>query len=184
MNINLIFTSVVAVDHLDLDNSILEKYCRSNIQEFGQSIFLDLKAKELQPLLEKINEKVNYLHNELGFSDKLQQQIYQGWANLNNSEPIDGVHCHPGAFFNAVYYVTAPKDSAELVLLSPVQEIDHVIFQNMVEEYNAFNSAFQVIKPEAGMLVVMPGWIKHYVRQHKSTEDRISMAFDSAMIEK
>ncbi len=184
MNINLIFTSVVAIDYLDLDNAVLEKYCRDNIQDFSQSIFLDLNSKELQPLVKQIQEKLDYLHNELGFSKKLKQQIHQGWANLNNSEPINGVHCHPSAFFNAVYYVTAPKDSAELVLLSPVQEIDHVISQNIVGEYNAFSSSFQVIKPEAGMLVIMPGWIKHYVRQHKSSQDRISMAFDSAMIEK
>jgi uncharacterized protein (TIGR02466 family) len=178
------FTSVVAIDHLDLDNSILEKYCRNNIRDFGQSIFLDLSAEELQPLLKKIDDKLNYLHNELGFADNLKQQIHQGWANLNNSEPINGVHCHPSAFFNAVYYVTAPKDGAELVLLSPVQELDHVISQKMVKDYNPFNSAFQIIKPEPGMLVVMPGWIKHYVRQHKCSEDRISMAFDSAMLEK
>jgi uncharacterized protein (TIGR02466 family) len=184
MDIKLLFTSIVAIEKLNLDNSILEKYCRDNIQEFSQSIFLDLSAKEILPLVDQVQEKINYLHNELGFAKDLKQQIHQGWANLNNSEPINSVHCHPSSFFNAVYYVTAPKDGAELVLLSPVQEIDHVIYQRMVNEYNAFSSAFQVIKPEPGMLVIMPGWIKHYVRQHKSSEDRISMAFDSAMIEK
>ena len=184
MDIKLIFTSVIAIERLNLDNSILENYCRKNIQDFSQSIFLDLNSIEIKPLVDQIEEKLNYLHNELGFSKNLKQQVHQGWTNLNNSEPINSVHCHPSAFFNAVYYVTAPKDSAELVLLTPVQELDHVIFPPMVAEYNAFSSAFQVIKPEPGMLVIMPGWIKHYVRQHKSEQDRISMAFDSAMIEK
>ena len=182
MNIKLIFTTVVSIDHLDLDNSILETYCRNNVQDFSQSIFLNLNAQELKPLVEQVTQRINALHKELGFADNLKQEIHQGWANLNNSDPINSVHCHPSAFFNAVYYVTAPPDGAELVLLSPVQEIDHVIFQGMVKDYNAFSSAFQVIKPEAGMLVIMPGWIKHYVRQHKSSKDRISMAFDSAMV--
>jgi len=184
MDIKLIFTSVIAIEKLNLDNAVLEKFCRKNIQDFGQSIFLDLTAIEIKPLLDLVQEKINYLHNELGFSKDLKQQIHQGWANLNNSEPINGVHCHPGSFFNAVYYVSAPKDGAELVLLSPVQELDHVFSQSTVAEYNPFNSAFQIIKPESGMLVIMPGWIKHYVRQHKSSEDRISMAFDSVMTSK
>ena len=144
--------------------------------------FFNLNDKELQPLLTEIRYKVNHLHKELGFADDLHQELTQGWANINNSEGVDFPHSHPGAFFNAIYYVRAPQDSAELMLMSPVPALDHLMHKRTVQHWNTFNSTWQMIKPEEGMLVIMPSWIKHYVKKHSSNEDRISMAFDTIML--
>ena len=190
MDVKPIFTTVIAFDKLDLDNAVLEKYCRNQISTFekdkdssiSQSTFFDLTDKELQPLLDEIRYKVNHLHKELGFADDLHQELTQGWANINNSEGVDMPHSHPGAFFNAIYYVRAPQDSAELMLMSPVPALDHLMHKRTVQHWNTFNSTWQMIKPEEGMLVIMPSWIKHYVKKHSSSQDRISMAFDTVML--
>ena len=192
MEIKPIFSSVIAIDNIAVDNAVLEDYCRRRIKEFekeknshvSQSSFLDLQDLELQPLLDIVNQKVNVLHKELGFVDNHYQQVVRGWANINNSDGVDFLHSHPGAFFNAIYYVKADTESAGLMLLSPVPNLDHLIQKELIQHWNAFNSTWQMIKPYTGMLVIMPAWLKHYVRQHSANTDRISMAFDSVMLKK
>ena len=82
MDFKPIFTTIIAFDKLDLDNTVLEKYCRNQISTFekdkdssiSQSTFFNLNDKELQPLLTEIKYKVNYMHKELGFADDLHQE--------------------------------------------------------------------------------------------------------------
>jgi uncharacterized protein (TIGR02466 family) len=192
MEIKPIFSSVIAIDNIQVDNTVLENYCRQQISQFeqeknttiSQSTFLNLQDIELQPLLDIVSTKINMLHKDLGFVDNHRQQIIRGWANINNSEGVDFLHSHPGAFFNAIYYVKADDESAGLMLLSPIPNLDHLIQKELIQHWNAFNSTWQMIKPYTGMLVIMPAWLKHYVKKHDSTTDRISMAFDSVMVKK
>ena len=83
MEIKPIFSSVIAIDNIVVDNVILEDYCRRRISEFekeknlhvSQSSFLNLQDSELQPLLDIVDQRVNVLHKELGFVDNHYQQI-------------------------------------------------------------------------------------------------------------
>jgi uncharacterized protein (TIGR02466 family) len=192
MEIKPIFTTVIAIDQLQLDNVALENYCRQKVGEFenqqhektSQSTFIDQHDPELQPLLNLIKDRVNQLHIELGFTDQAYQKVTNIWANINNSEPIDELHSHPGVFFNAIYYVSAPPGSSSLMMLTPNPMLDHIVHSKTVQHWNAFNSSWQEIKPETGMLVIMPAWIKHYVRKHTMEADRISIVFDSVMLPK
>ena len=192
MEIKPIFTTVIATDYLQLDNVALENYCRRQVSNFSQrkneeltqSSFINDSDSDIQPLLDIIRDRVNRLHNELGFTDKAYQKITNIWTNINNAEPIDKLHSHPGAFFNIIYYVSAPLGSSSLMLLTPNPMLDHVVQSSTVKHWNAFNSSWQEIKPETGMLVIMPAWIKHYVRKHTMEVDRISIVFDSVMLPK
>jgi uncharacterized protein (TIGR02466 family) len=192
MEIKPIFTTIIATDQLQLDNVALEKYCRQKVDDFSknkneeltQSSFIDHNDSDIQPLLNAIKDRVNQLHNELGFTDKAYQKITNIWTNINNAEAIDELHSHPGAFFNIIYYVSAPPGSSSLMLLTPNPTLDHVVKSATVKHWNAFNASWQEIKPETGMLVIMPAWIKHYVRKHTMEADRISIVFDSIMLPK
>ena len=192
MEIKPIFTTVIAIDQLELDNLSLVRYCQNKVSEFSknknkeltQSSFISHNDIDIQPLLDIVRERVNRLHVELGFTDKAYQTITNIWTNINNSQPIDELHSHPGAFFNIVYYVSAPPGTSSLILLTPNPMLDHAIQSNTVQHWNSFNSSWQEIKPETGMLVIMPAWIKHYVRKHTMEADRISIVFDSIMLPK
>ena len=192
MEIKPIFATVIATDQLQLDNVALEHYCRRKVSEFSQrkneeltqSSFIDDSDSDIQPLLAIIRDRINQLHNELGFTNKAYQKVSNIWTNINNSQPIDELHSHPGVFFNAIYYVSAPPGSSSLMMLTPNPMLDHVIHSNTVQHWNSFNSSWQEIRPETGMLVIMPAWIKHYVRKHTMEADRISIVFDSVMLPK
>ena len=183
MNINPMFASMVATVDISIDNDVLENYCRKQFtSKNSQSSWLDLTTPELSEILLEVTNKVNWLHTELGFSDQWHQKIDKCWANINNSENISHPHCHVGMFFNAIYYVKAEKDNSELMFLSPVPELDHVIDKNTIKTFTPFNSTGNFIRPHTGLLVIIPGWLKHYVKQDNSPADRISIAFDSIMV--
>jgi uncharacterized protein (TIGR02466 family) len=192
MEIKPIFATVIAIDQLQLDNIALENYCRRQVSNFSQrkskeltqSSFINNSDNDIQPLFNTVKDRVNQLHTELGFTDNAYQEITNIWTNINNSQPIDELHSHPGVFFNAIYYVSAPAGSSSLMLLTPNPMLDHVIHSNTVQHWNSFNSSWQEIKPETGMLVIMPAWIKHHVRKHSMEADRISIVFDSIMLPK
>jgi uncharacterized protein (TIGR02466 family) len=183
MNINPMFASMVATTDISVNNARLENYCYSQfIDKNGQSNWLDLTSTDLSEILLEVTTKLNWLHTELGFSDQYYQKIDKCWANINNSENTSHPHCHVGMFFNAIYYIKAEQDNSELVLLSPVPELDHVIDKNTIKTFTPFNATGNFIKPHTGLLVIIPGWLKHYVKQDTSSIDRISIVFDSIMI--
>ena len=177
------FASMVATTDISVNNARLENYCYSQfIDKNGQSNWLDLTSTDLSEILLEVTTKLNWLHTELGFSDQYYQKIDKCWANINNSENTSHPHCHVGMFFNAIYYIKAEQDNSELVLLSPVPELDHVIDKNTIKTFTPFNATGNFIKPHTGLLVIIPGWLKHYVKQDTSSIDRISIVFDSIMI--
>jgi uncharacterized protein (TIGR02466 family) len=187
MDIQHIFTTPIGVDFLSVDNQALESFCRKTIANVvghpNQSGPLDLTTVELQPLLAEIQNRLDIMHLELGFKPGTKFKIAKGWANINNSNPIDLPHCHPGSVFSAVYYVKGSGTPANgnIVLLSP---LDTVIQYAIPEEHKDFNNLFNswhcTIPPETGKLIIFPSWIMHTVSANKLPQsDRISIAIDA-----
>ena len=143
MKIEHIFTTPVVVDSLDLDNSVLEQFCRDIINKAvghpGQSGPLSLSTPELQPLIKEIQIRLDELHTELGFKPGTAFKIIKAWANINNSKPVDLPHCHPNSVFSIVYYVKGAgvPENGNIVLLSP---LDTVIQYAIPEEHKDFNN--------------------------------------------
>ena len=47
-----------------------------------------------------------------------------------------------------------------------------------LESYNGFTKQKHVIEPEAGMLLLFPGWVKHAVQGNRTNRDRVSISFN------
>lgn len=191
MNLQPIFCSFFAVDHLDLAGD-LETHCydlvrQANIQRkdsITQTGFLDLKDEKLLPLISTVEEKFNTLHKELGLSDSVDQIISECWVNINLNEKISFPHSHPNRMFSAVYYAKAEKGCGDLVFMNPNKVVCQNISDDCISEYNFFNATHWRITPEKNLLVIFPSWLEHYVMPNDSNSDRISIAFNSRMLYK
>lgn len=188
MLIQNIFTNFLAHEflHLDIDN--IEKCCYDLLKSNNvKQLELDLNEGSLQPLYSMVHQKFNELHTTLGFSDNTCQRLYNGCINLNNNEYIDTAHSHPRNFFTAVFYVKCSENSGHLNMMTPIPSHCHVIptdlGENVIKEFNEFNSTTWRVKPEVGKLIIFPAWIVHQVTPSFGG-DRISIAFNSRMIYK
>jgi uncharacterized protein (TIGR02466 family) len=108
------------------------------------------------------------------------------WANVNRAGHGNEFHTHPGAYWSATYYVDDGGIAADPALggefeiqdprgVGPAMYAPHLAFS-----FPAGRSvgASELIRPEAGLLVLFPSWLSHGVRPYRGTAARISIAFN------
>ena len=200
MQIQPIFSNFLAIeDSLLLDNSIIETYCRNNIQNhpsphgenqsyiFNKTLGFDYITDDIKPLINIVSDKMDGLHKQLGFSDLYRQDLCEAWINFNQSKNTSDPHYHVGKFFSAVYYVKSNPTSGLLNFLSSdvakQYVIDHFKNSGLINEWNNYNMTQQWVYPKTGLLVIFPSWVNHYVSVG-DTDDRISIAFNSVLVQK
>ena len=98
----------------------------------------------------------------LGFNQKVvidpifDLKLKELWGQYYKKGDYQIEHHHNPLSWSFVYFVKAPKGSAPLV----------------------FTSSNKKIVPKAGMLVLFPSWIEHYVPKHKCEEIRSIVSGD------
>lgn len=109
------------------------------------------------------------------------------WANVNPPGASNQTHCHPGAYWSAVYYVddggAGPSGSdqgGELVLLDP--RVPMVRMRTPDLRYRRSDGSFDNqeawIRPRVGQIILFPSWLMHSVRPHGGPGDRLSIAIN------
>jgi uncharacterized protein (TIGR02466 family) len=192
MEIASIFATPIASDSLDLDNKLLEEFCKKSVKgnfdapvmEQNQSRFLDMSSPELQPLLQAVYDRFNTFYKAMDLNKNTKLDILRSWTNVDNCYPIDVPHIHPDAVFSAVYYVkgSGTSENGNLVLHSPVAALQHCINPSIIEKNNNFNCFGHEINPLTGRLVIFPAWIMHNVQRNYLATERISIAFDAMIV--
>jgi uncharacterized protein (TIGR02466 family) len=101
-----------------------------------------------------------------------------GWANVVRSGDYHTVHNHPNNLWSGVYYVAVGEaepdrpNNGMLELLDPRQS------PNMVGIPESLFELRYTIRPSAGLMIVFPSWLRHYVHPYYGTGERISVAFN------
>lgn len=103
----------------------------------------------------------------------------QSWLNIFEPNAVESVHEHFGSFLSGCYYVDTPKDCGEIVFKQEATR------RAWAAEYSTkLNTDLSGIAgefshlPTAGELLVFPSWLPHEVMRNRSTENRISIAFN------
>jgi len=185
--VNDVFKSIIAIDYLDIDNQLLEEFCKKQVitteelknRKLGQSNYFDLNSPELTELLNLVQEKMNLLHNEMGLHRDYYQKITEAWANVAAPDDIAIPHQHPEAAFSCVYYVKGDINSGNLEFVNPNNAHARTILPKHIAHYNSFTSNTFHTEPVAGKLVIFPSWLYHYVFSNKGNTERISIAFNT-----
>jgi uncharacterized protein (TIGR02466 family) len=81
--------------------------------------------------------------------------------------------------FSGVYYPKIPNgECGDLIFYR-----DHVMLSYLpsyiVEDWNDMTSGTTVYKARTGMLLIFPSWLEHSVTTNLTTEDRISISFNT-----
>ena len=96
----------------------------------------------------------------------------RGWVNHNMPGQSIPVHCHGTPQIAMTYYVKAPKDCGDLLLIDPR---GGAISWDMGMD-TVSGSKFNRIKAQEGKLVFFPAFILHSVEANKSNLPRVSLS--------
>jgi uncharacterized protein (TIGR02466 family) len=83
---------------------------------------------------------------------------------------------HAHALLSGVFYLNVPAGSGPLMFRDPRPGVLHSPFTG--EGPNALKMVS--LPPSAGLLVLFPHWLEHWVEQHDNDEPRISIALNAA----
>ena len=189
MLVENIFVSTIAVDMLELDNNAIKQYCynlqktSNNTQHSNYGGWHSKQIREYVPILSdlfgQVTARLQALHKHFNFKDTLHLNIDNFWVNINGKGHANMPHTHRGWTFSGVYYVQAPENCGDLVVVHPSQQFPYHYQEQPFKDQSIKHSMSHVYyKPEAGKLIIMPSWVQHLVQPNLTDTDRISIAFD------
>jgi hypothetical protein len=195
MKIHPIFSSFLAVKHLTgINNEELVKYAyqlkekspgvkKSNFAGWQSDTLEDQQphpeiAKLANLIVDSADEVKSSIFPEPDSSVSFLNNI---WININPCGAFNKPHVHPNAVLTGVYYVSTPGPSSKINFQHPGINVQYHYTPDVMKGSNNFTSAFWKYEPVAGDLLVFPAYLSHFVESNMSTQDRISIAFNTSL---
>jgi uncharacterized protein (TIGR02466 family) len=105
----------------------------------------------------------------------------QGWINVNRAGDHNVLHCHPGCFLSATYYVKVPPamKGGEIAFRDP-RGPAVAMYETPGIELPWVGSGMGIpFSPATGHLLLFPSWLEHRVERFEGEGERISIAFNA-----
>lgn len=107
------------------------------------------------------------------------------WANVSPPGAVNMSHAHPGVLWAAVYYVTTGGEGeedvgGELYLEDPRFPLPQMTlpgFRAIGADGEPQETEYRIL-PRRGDLVLFPAWMRHGVRPHTGSGERIAIAMN------
>ena len=102
--------------------------------------------------------------------------IADGWVNINPPGAYNGPHDHKTAFWSGTYYVETPQgegSSGMIEFLTPLRPLpgNGVVGGPLTAEVFG-------VRPTAGLVLIFPATIQHWVHPNQSQKERVTIAFN------
>jgi uncharacterized protein (TIGR02466 family) len=99
----------------------------------------------------------------------------QSWVNMHDRGGFNFLHLHEGSLLSGSFYLSIPRGSGQFVFRDPRPGVIH----GSAKGGGPNGHADVHLTPSAGLLVLFPWWMEHYVEPHDSDEPRITIAFNA-----
>lgn len=106
----------------------------------------------------------------------------EGWINVNRAGDHNILHCHPGSFLSATYYVKVPAEmkGGEIVFRDPRGPAVAMYETPGIELPWVGSGTGIPFTPATGHLIMFPSWLEHRVERFDGAGERISVAFNAS----
>ena len=146
---------------------------RTNRQGWNSEDMSVLERPDLAPLRHAIRVACASALGEMGQGERAF--YLQSWVNLHDRGGFNFLHMHEGSLLSGSFYLQVPPGSGEFVFRDPRPGVLHGFIKGGVPNGHADIH----LTPSAGLLVLFPCWMEHYVEPHDSDEPRITIAFNA-----
>lgn len=99
----------------------------------------------------------------------------QSWVNIHDRGGFNFQHMHEGALLSGTFYLQVPAGSGALVFKDPRPGVLNSFARGAGA--NAYKDI--QLRPAAGLLVLFPHWLEHFVEPHDSDTPRICIPFNA-----
>lgn len=105
----------------------------------------------------------------------------EGWINVNDKGAFNSPHVHGEYLWSGCYYVSMPQTAS--VKSGMIEFIENRQIRGLPASLSApiFSPKFQV-RPQAGMLLIFPSYLQHWVYPNLEEDARISIAFNAKIV--
>ncbi len=130
-----------------------------------------------------VNETVVGYLRHLGIDYPIDWLIH-GWPSVNRFGDYHDAHNHPRAYLSGTYYVTIPKSREKLKTRGDLRPGCITFYDprpgvNMTAiRGDPYVDPEYTVTPEAGMLMMWPAFINHFVHPNLSKQPRVSISFN------
>ena len=101
------------------------------------------------------------------------------WATLCRAGAYHAPHSHPDSAWSGVYYVDPGTDSPDQPLSGVLEFLDpRAGVEAVTAPGDPYGEPFRV-RPQAGLLVVFPSWLYHWVHPYAGQTPRIAISFNA-----
>jgi uncharacterized protein (TIGR02466 family) len=107
--------------------------------------------------------------------------LLSAWAVICRAGAYHAPHSHPDSAWSGAYYVDAGTQDPDRPLSGVLEFLDP---RSGVEAVTAPGDPYGEpcrIRPDAGLLVVFPSWLYHWVHPYAGTTPRIVVSFNAAI---
>ena len=183
-----LFASLVYVEQLDLDDSVVEnlkneEWKRNGNNNAYMSVSNQIHTLEkYKDLMSTIDSHVHIFARDYHkIKDECTFGCSASWINLHKPKDWAAEHFHPNSFISGVLYLDVPYGTGDITFHSNMY-LDHCFgpFWNPpLEEHTLHNSSQVHLKPGKGTLILFSSTLKHSVPWNRTDDkERYSFAFD------
>ena len=106
----------------------------------------------------------------------------RGWINVNRTADFNLLHCHPGCFLSATYYVKVPEGmtGGEIYFRDPRGPAVAMYETPGIDLPWVGTGVGIPFSPATGHLLIFPSWLEHRVERFEGAGERISIAFNAS----
>ena len=146
---------------------------RTNRQGWNSEDMAVLEQPVFAPLQQTIRAGCAKALHEMGVRDIAFH--LQSWINMHDRGGFNFLHVHEGSLLSGSFYLKVPPGSGKFVFRDPRPGVIHGYVKGAVP--NGYSDI--QLAPDAGLLVLFPCWMEHFVEPHDSDEPRIAIAFNA-----
>jgi uncharacterized protein (TIGR02466 family) len=145
--------------------------------------FFKLDEPVVGEFRDQMTQHVRAFLNHFRPAERRKQDSFglEGWINVNRAGDFNTLHCHPGCFVSATYYVNVPPEmkGGEIVFRDPRGPAVAMYETPGIELPWVGNGVGIPFTPATGHLVIFPSWLEHRVERFAGDGERISIAFNA-----
>ena len=151
--------------------------------DYRSGNFFSLEHAAAVWLKDCVNVTVRDYFQHLGMDYDIRWSL-QAWANVNRFGDYHDYHNHPHAYLSGTYYVRVPTEFEDLETRNDVRPGRLTLYDpracaNMTAiKGDPYIEPEYTVDPKAGMILLWPAFVNHFVHPNLSKQARLSVSFN------
>ncbi len=151
--------------------------------DYRSGNFFSLEHAAATWLKDCVNVTVRDYFQHLGMDYDIRWSL-QAWANVNRFGDYHDYHNHPHAYLSGTYYVRVPTRFEDLETRNDVRPGRLTLYDpracaNMTAiKGDPYIEPEYTVDPKAGMILLWPAFVNHFVHPNLSKQARLSVSFN------